>query len=164
MSVTSPLAELVRLAEKATPGPWFKGSWSGQCHKPEHHRNHPGSRGDNPCVYEPYLSVDSVGIVAGTKEAQLNVVDTNYDELTLSDEDIAFMVAARNAIPALKSLLASNQGLQERIAAAEEMLELADKAYSGTSGFDRGIAELLGNDLHKYRRRFPKPQPPGRSS
>lgn len=53
--MTTPPVEqvLIELSEKATPGPWVRGYWSGQCHIDHGTPAHPGRP---ECKYDPYFS------------------------------------------------------------------------------------------------------------
>lgn len=73
------LTELETLAKAATPGPWFKGSWSGQCHlKHMHDRTicqYEYSKSNSDCVsisnkenFE-LIGYDDYGTVLNTKDA-----------------------------------------------------------------------------------------------
>lgn len=133
----TPLELLLDAAERATPGPWFQGSWNGYCRKPEHYLNHPGPRGDNPCIYEYEITGGEYFgkyVSAGTKENHISVIDTSYDELSVRLEDAAFIAAARNAIPALQLLL-------ERLREAEKVID------------NLNVPSIAAE---KYRQRFPK--------
>ncbi|MDN7481893.1 hypothetical protein QZM38_13770 [Burkholderia orbicola] len=88
---------------KHTPGPWRVGAWCGQCTKPEHKGNHPGSSGPNPCVYEPVFLEGILGIVA---ENGKSVVSTSFDELVMSDADARLITAAPDMLMVLEMLAA----------------------------------------------------------
>lgn len=101
------ILKMLEAAKKATPAPWFQGYWSGQCRKPEHLGNHPGSRRDNPCIYEYSISAGdyfSRYVSAGEKENRVSIVDSG-EEVSTIVEDSAFMVASRNATADIQRLV-----------------------------------------------------------
>lgn len=87
------------LLAKATPGPWRVGQWAGRCHKPSHGKSqHPGERGDDPCVYD-YTLENGSDIVSTVHRT--TVLQGCYDGYSLDVSDRALIVAAVNALPFL---------------------------------------------------------------
>ncbi len=86
------LKELERVAREATPGPWIKGSWHGQCHI-----DHPHGRG--ACKYDYTLEkeYDCVSLL------EENVELIGYDDYeTVLKTNNAEYIAALNPTTALE--------------------------------------------------------------
>lgn len=80
--MTTPTPKQLRqIAEAATPGPWWKGSWSGQCHMPHMH-------GRGSCKYE-YTRKDS-DCVSTEMENQTLIGYNDYGPV-LAERDAQFI-------------------------------------------------------------------------
>lgn len=99
------------LADKATPGPWFAGYWSGQCHK-DHGIGRMRHPGPPECVYDYTKNEESdhfIRYVGAPNKVQL-IGGDDYGPI-LSGYDAAFIAATREAVPALIAEVRRLQGL-----------------------------------------------------
>lgn len=91
------LSEVKARAEKATPGPWFSGYWSGFCNKKHIH-------GAGDCVYtktiDNEISHHTVSSDEGTE-----VVTTTQEYGALLKNDSMFIANSRTDIPRLVQML-----------------------------------------------------------
>lgn len=94
--------------EKHTPTPWWKGSWSGQCHKKHEH-------GNSDCKYDYTQNTESPCISSMKEGVEL----IGYDDYgpILSQANAEFIVRAVNEYD---SLLAENRSLKLRYQELEE--------------------------------------------
>ena len=99
------LAELRALAAAATPGPWRRGVWRGQCHVEDHVPMYHGTT--SPCVYDFTFDADVSNQIAPPKGNHFL-----FDERGLNEQDAAFIAASRTAIP---ELLDEIQELREEV-------------------------------------------------
>lgn len=88
------LKEIRERLEKATPGPWLKGSWRGQCKKSHYH-------GGESCKYDYTLDASAACVSTATENQEL----IGYDDYgpVLGDNDAEFIAHAREDIPFLLS-------------------------------------------------------------
>ena len=119
--------ELRRLAQAATPGPWFAGAWSGQCHI-NHGGIHPGPPG---CKYD-YVKTEAYGFVSADAPG-MSVVSETKNGTQMAARDKGFIAAANPA--AVLALLDRIEALEKEVTqserkGAEEMRERAAKAVA----------------------------------
>jgi hypothetical protein len=99
-ALTSQLAAMKARLEAATPGPWFKGGWSGQCHMRHMHASN-----DGPCHYE-YTKNSYPGHVSSGDESDPNEhVITTEEYGQMSDDDAEFIAHAPTDIRRLIAML-----------------------------------------------------------
>jgi len=106
------LDELEALLEKATPGPWIKGDWRGQCHIKHAHSGPP------ECKYD--YTIDTKGdsgrcLSIGGPEDHVTLVGWNEWGPVLSAEDTALIAALRNAAPSLIAAAREGERMREAL-------------------------------------------------
>jgi hypothetical protein len=89
------IKHLRALADDATPGPWLNGTWRGHCNVPDHVVGHHGET--SPCVYD-FEMLPRPGYVV-TSEPNTYIVSSDDYGQVLSDQNAAFIAAARTALP-----------------------------------------------------------------
>lgn len=117
------IKELRRLAESATQGGWLYGRWGGHC-TIKHvgtHLHHGPNHPTDPCIYTPVFSAEYGGIAH--KDGSM-IVDINYDQLVISDQDSAYIAYANPS--AILSLLDKIDAQEKEIKALNKAL---DEAY-----------------------------------
>ena len=107
-SIVEMLERLAYLEKMTTTGPWVLGSPNRYCTKPSHSTplGHPGTRGDDPCVYgfHGFLDGEYFGRFVSSEPEQCEIIgSTDYGPM-LELDDARFIAAARNAIPTLLAL------------------------------------------------------------
>lgn len=118
---------------KHTPGPWLVGYWSGRCNKESHKPGmHPGLRGNDPCVYDPYF-VEGSGIASANGSS---VVSVNGGELVMLPEDARLISAAPELLEALEAMLNAEPGYEWGGYSTEELaaMEKAQAAIAKATG------------------------------
>lgn len=106
------LDELKKLAEAATPGPWFCGHWTDRCRaKHEHHGPRAG------CIYEPTRHEDNEPAHdIGAGDGSLVAGNYDYEEGGIIEpKDTAFIVATNPAtvLKLLEIIAALKEGLRD---------------------------------------------------
>lgn len=99
------VAEGRALLAKATPGPWFRGVWGGQCHLKHAHAVPDAS----VCKYDPIRhdadDADDLFQNSIASESGGDVIGSDYDGAVISCDDAALIVWLRNNAEALLSAL-----------------------------------------------------------
>jgi hypothetical protein len=103
MDIRSYLAEGAVLEARATDGPWTEGRFGGQCHL--NHKSEDGLHPGPPhCKYDTQLFKGyGSGIVSAAAEAQ--VIGADYDGVSISPWDSAFIADARERLPRYRKML-----------------------------------------------------------
>lgn len=128
-------AELKRLAEAATPGPWFVGNWFGRC-LIDHKHNVRDCRYTYDSAAEDYRP-EGTGISSRTPGR--GVVRSGYDGAEIDESDARFIAAANPA--AVLDLLAENERLKK---AARNVLAHIHDRHAPIQAGDMGIEDPSG--------------------
>ena len=147
--------ELRRLAQKATPGPWFAGAWSGQCHI-----NHGGIHPGPPACRYDYLKTEAYGFVSAEQPGVTIIAETT-NGVSMAGRDKGFIAAANPA--AVLALLDRIEALEKQVGeaerkGAEEMRKAA--AFEAEVDGDVGCDECRG-EFYALRDRIRRITLPG---
>ena len=134
-------AELKRLADAATPGPWFVGYWGGRC-RLDHRHGTPACQYD----YSKSETYSSEGTSIAASEVGRVVVRSGYDGAEIDEADARYIAAANPA--AVLDLLAENERLREALHATRGALVALHNGVRGTAAGE-------WQELHVYLRAAP---------